>query len=240
MTNRIFMILYNDSVKKLSNGRLGIKEANMFELVEAAELKTYRKYCSDTLTKLRNNLNKSYDIVTQFTLVGSGASNLVTKNGDGPYDLDYNLIIIRMPNEYWNDLSKLKNKVMSELNKITQKTLFSDSKDSKSVITSLLHFNNTPQVEFSFDIAIIAKNKVGNYCRLIHNKHGMNTYGWEEVPKSNKLESKAKELKKLGYWPTVRRRYLELKNRYLSCQDDNHPSFVVYTETINQLYANIR
>ena len=33
-------------------------------------------------------------INTQFFLVGSGARNMVTQNGDGPIDFDYNLNIL--------------------------------------------------------------------------------------------------------------------------------------------------
>lgn len=37
-------------------------------------------------------------------------------------------------------------------------------------------------------------------------------------------------------WQEVRDRYLEMKNMYLSWQDRNHPSFVVYVEAVNEVY----
>ena len=138
-------------------GGLGTKgEVKMYEYVEESVIKPYRRYCSNIMIELRDSLNENYDIITQFSLVGSGSDsrNMVTASGNGPFDLDYNLQIIRMPDKYWNNLMKLKDTVRNDLNKIVHNTFFSDGKDSKSVITSLLHFNNEPDVEFSFDIAI--------------------------------------------------------------------------------------
>lgn len=212
----------------------------MYEYVDSRELDRYRRDCSNTMTQLRDELNRQYDIVTQFTLVGSGshARKLVTRNGDGPFDLDYNLIIVRMPNRYWDNLGLLKETVRRTLNQIEKNEWFSDGKDSTSVITALLHFKDTPQIEFSFDIAILAKNQNGNFCRLIHNKW-YNQYTWNEVPSSHNVRNKADDLKSDGYWGDVRKLYLDKKNMYLRRGDFNHPSFVVYVETINELYSRI-
>ena len=71
--------------------------------------------------------------------------------------------------------------------------------------------------------------------RLVHNKP-CNQYTWNEVPRSHQVKDKADELKEAGLWQEVRDRYLEKKNMYLSWQDRNHPSFVVYVETVNEVY----
>lgn len=212
----------------------------MYEYVIEKEIKRYRSDCSKTMEQLRDVLNEKYDINTQFSLVGSGGDsrNMVTRNGDGPFDLDYNLIIIRMPDEYWNNLKKLKDTVRNSLNKIVGKTWFSDGKDSRSVITSILHFKDSPEVEFSFDIAILGKNSKGNLCRLIHNNKGYynETFTWNEVPSSHNVRYLADVLKREGLWNEVREVYLGKKNMYLKRRDDNHPSFVVYVESVNEVY----
>lgn len=210
----------------------------MYEYVEESVIKPYRRYCSNIMIELRDSLNENYDIITQFSLVGSGSDsrNMVTANGDGPFDLDYNLQIIRMPQKYWKDLKKLKDTVRNELNKIVDNTFFSDGKDSKSVITSLLHFREKPKVEFSFDIAILAKNTNGNWCRLIHNKLFDDQFTWNEVPTSHNVKEKAQTLKANHLWNEVRDRYRNLKNKYLRNGDANHPSFIVYVEAVNQVY----
>ena len=104
----------------------------------------------------------------------------------------------------------------------------------------MLYFKDTPNVEFSFDVAIIKKNPNGNYMRLIHNKNmyalSWDQYTWNEVPNSHQVKDKADEIKEEGLWQEVRDRYLEKKNMYLSRQDCNHPSFVVYVEAVNEVY----
>ena len=76
--------------------------------------------------------------------------------------------------------------------------------------------------------------------RLIHNKNvyalGLDQYTWNEVPNSHQVKDKADEIKEEGLWQEVRDRYLEKKNMYLSWQDRNHPSFVVYVEAVNEVY----
>ena len=210
----------------------------MYEYVVEKEVKRYRSECSHILEQLRDLLNTEYGINTQFSLVGSGGDsrNMVTRNGDGPYDLDYNLIILAMSNEYWNDLRKLKDIVRNSLNKIVKDTLFSDGKDSHSVITSILHFTDTPKVKFSFDMAILAKNSKGNFCRLIHNKGYSDSFTWNEVPSSHNVKEKADILKRNSLCNKVRETYLNKKNMYLRRNDDNHPSFVVYVESVNEVY----
>ena len=212
----------------------------MYEYVVEKEVKRYRSDCSNTMEQLRDLLNEKYDINTQFSLVGSGGDsrNMVTRNGDGPFDLDYNLVIISMPNEYWNNLKMLKDRVRDSLNKIVGNTWFSDGKDSRSVITSILHFKDSPEVEFSFDIAILARNSNGNYCRLIHNNKGYwnEHFTWNEVPSSHNVKEKADILKRNSLWNEVRETYLNKKNMYLRRNDDNHPSFVVYVESVNEVY----
>lgn len=212
----------------------------MYEYVVENEVKRYRSNCSNTMEQLRDLLNEKYDINTQFSLVGSGGDsrNMVTRNGDGPFDLDYNLVIISMPNEYWNNLKILKDRVRDSLNKVVDNTWFSDGKDSRSVITSILHFKDLPEVEFSFDIAILARNSNGNYCRLIHNNKGYwnEHFTWNEVPSSHNVKEKADILKRNSLWNEVRETYLNKKNMYLRRNDDNHPSFVVYVESVNEVY----
>lgn len=211
----------------------------MYQFVSASETKRYRNDCAETLTDLRNLLSEEYDIQSDFVLVGSGARNLVTQNGSGPFDLDYNLIISSMPDAFRKDLRKLKNTIISSLNKVTNSNWFSDGHDSTSVVASYIYFTDTPNVQFSFDIAILWKNKNGTLCRLIHNKQ-YGTFTWCEVPSSKNVASKVEKIRNLGQWNNVRDRYLKLKNLYLSREDQNHPSFIVYVEAVNQVYQKIQ
>ena len=212
----------------------------MIRIVDEAECRRYRSDCSITLKKVCSML-KEKGITAQFTLVGSGARNMVTRNGDGPFDLDYNLEIIKAPNEYWNNLRHLKDIVRVLLDKAADLQCFSESKDSTSCLTALLHFKDEQTVEFKFDVAIVARNSKGILCRLIHNKNvlicGNEQYVWNEVPNSHDVAQKAKQIKAAELWLDVRDQYVRLKEMYLTrCWDKDHPSFIVYIEAINNVY----
>lgn len=213
----------------------------MYEFVNHAEVERYRKFCSQSLQSLCASL-KEFNIIAQPVLIGSGAKNLVTRNGDAPFDLDYNLVISKMSPVYHQDLFQLKKTIMTLLNSQFEQTLFSDAKDSTSVITSILHFPDRPQVKFSFDIGIVMKNSQGNFCRLIHQKKGYphGTFTWCEIPTSSKVGEKSSAIKNAGKWDDVRQRYLQLKNQYLCAGDRNHPSFVVYVEAVNQVFETLQ
>lgn len=221
-------------------GGMGGKEIIMaYEFVYASEYDAYRSHCSSVLTETCQRLKRK-DIIAQFILIGSGGRNLVTRNGNGPFDLDYNLNIIKAPDSYWNDLRKLKDTVRVALNDSEGFECFSPAHDSTSCLTAVLHFDDSPAMKFSFDVAIVAQNDNGNYLRLVHNKNawglGFDQYTWNEIPSSYDVKEKAKALKVAGLWEKVRSRYLELKNTYLIFRDKNHPSFVVYVESVNQVY----
>lgn len=214
----------------------------MYNLVDESEVKVYRSQCSSILTEVRDILKEQYNIVTQFTLVGSGARNLVTVNGNGQYDLDYNLEILKLPDNM--DLHRLKETIRKVLNQVVGGTFFTDGQDSTSVLTSNLYFKGEPNKRFSFDIAIVTKNSNGTLCRLIHNKNQhsfgkQGQYTWCEVPNSHNVLEKSKKIKNKNGWLKVRDRYVELKNLYLRRNDHNHPSFIVYVEAVNQVYNEI-
>jgi len=76
---------------------------------------------------------------------------------------------------------------------------------------------------------------------LINNKHYFSRglqgqYVWNEVKNSHNVKEKAEQIKKSGKWLEVRKKYVDLKNLYLSRQDKDHPSFIVYIEAVNQVY----
>ena len=184
---------------------------------------------------------KEKGISAQFILVGSGARNMVTRNGDGPFDLDYNREIIKAPEEYWNNLRSLKDTIRILLDKAAGLKCFSESQDSTSCLTALLHFKDEPAIKFKFDVAIVSRNSKGKLRRLIHNKNawglGMDQYVWNEIPDSHNVAQKVKRLKAEGLWLTVRDRYVDRKNTYLSrWLDKDHPSFIIYIETVNEIY----
>lgn len=207
----------------------------MYSYVPKSESKKFRMFCSDKLNQLKQELyKKGYEV--DFYLVGSGMKNLVTRNEEESYDLDYNIEFL---NVSIFDLKpqKIKDFIMSFLNIITVKgsSPFKNCQDSTSTITSRLVFDE--KLYFSFDVAILAKNKDGDFCRLIHNKKGGdNSYHWEQVPNSKEIYKRFDFLKKHGYFNELREIYLDKKNLYLCRNDHNHSSFIIFKECVNQMW----
>lgn len=131
----------------------------MYDFVYSSDVSQYREICSDILTKLQSCLKKEHDINTQFTLVGLRSENLVMRNGFDPLEMDYNLQIIGMADEYRDNLFKLKNAVRDSLNNIAGSTWFYDNfSRCAPAMSSLLYFKNAPNENFRFSVDIIKEN----------------------------------------------------------------------------------
>lgn len=200
--------------------------------------KPFFNRCYNVLVPLIAELKKIGIKATLYP-IGSGKRHLVTQkivNGKPQaYDLDFNLEIDldSLPPKY-KSLKKLKDKIRGLLNQImANKDFFSDGQDSTSVISVPLHFNDSKEIEFSFDLAIVSRNSYGNLQRLIHDK-SHNNYTWSPAKNSKDCDIKAERLKTPERWNKVRKRYLELKNQFIN--DNNHPSFICYVMAINEIY----
>ena len=183
-------------------------------------------------------LKEDYDIGANIYLVGSGARNLILQNEGNPVDLDYNLEIVRC--EDFEDCRFLKESTRKSFNNVLREYRLQDCEDSTSSLTSkLIQFNSGNKTEFSIDICITVRDDKDNYHRLIHEKTGWtlnDRYFWNIAPHSKDLKKKVEHIKKCGKWELVREQYLRIKNRYLSANDQDHPSFVCYAEAVNNVY----
>ena len=208
----------------------------MYKYVPKKEASQYKRYCSNLLVSLRDSLKKEEKIIVTCQLIGSGAKNMVTRNGKGPFDLDYNLVLSSIPEEYANNPGKVKEIVRLRLDALIKedKKNISPGKNSTSSITYIFHSHGKKKVDFKLDIAIILEDKKTAY-RLIYDKP-QNQYIWNELPHYAHLPEKVEWIKKSGKTNDLRDDYLRLKNMYLERQDDNHPSFVVYAEAVEEVY----
>lgn len=211
-------------------------EIFMYEYVTKREVARYRACCSDILNRLKMKLEKGYGIKAYVTLIGSGAKNMVTRNGKGSFDLDYNLVLTSIPQKYEKSPALLKNHIRETLNSMVDKR-FRPGKDSTSSIKYIVHAKDGTTVVFSFDVALIRED--GGGSKLIHDKK-QGVFIWNQIRDSGDLDKKVALIKKRGCWKSVRDGYLDLKNEYLSDGDRNHPSFVVYIQAVNQVYQTIR
>ena len=233
-TTDISELLPEEKIKAALQEHLQNIRQQVFDSVLNNSPEFFEHLVVDLLLKMGYGYDKNSGIVTGKPHDG-GIDGIISED-----KLGLDLIYIQAK-RFANDLRLLKETVRNALNRAERREFFSDAQDSTSCLTALLHFKDTPNVEFSFDVAITTKNKNGNYMRLIHNKNvyalGLDQYTWNEVPNSHQVKDRADKLKRAGLWQKVRDRYLEKKNMYLFRQDHNHPSFVVYVEAVNEVYS---
>ncbi len=205
----------------------------MYNYVSKAIVQPYKSFCADKMNQVKQMLWNEYDLDSDFYLVGSGAKNLVTQNEEEPFDLDWNLEINNLA-EQTKNAEWLKTTIMNFLNEILEDTPFSNCQDSTSVITS--RWKTKDGLHFSFDIAILVKNKNGTFMRMIHDKN-MNRYYWTEVPNSKDIYDKLDKLKEHKWWDDIRSTFLNKKNMYLRRNDRiKHPTFNIFVETVNEVW----
>lgn len=211
----------------------------MYHYVEDKEfLHKMRALAGELMQSLCHYLKEDYNIGANFYLVGSGAKNLILQNENNPIDLDYNLEIVKCDD--FEDCRHLKECVRKAFNKSLDEHDLHDCEDSTSSLTSKqIFFNFGNSTHFSIDVCIIAKDEQNNLYRLIHEKTGWfynDRYYWNLAPLSKNLKTKADYIKSCGKWELVREQYVRIKNKYLTQNDFNHPSFVCYIEAINNVY----
>ena len=213
----------------------------MYHYIEDKEFEQeMRSYCANIINQLVQKINNDDFLTVKAQLIGSGAKKLITQNGKEPVDLDYNLYILSFKGRFIPSERDIKEYVRKQFNIVLNKKGWSDCNDSTSALTTeyryFVHLKN--KTEFSIDLGIVKQDHYG-WHRLIHQKTGniyYDCYYWNLIPNSHSLAEKAALIKKAHLWMEVRETYLAKKIMYLHRQDFNHPSFIVYIETINEIY----
>lgn len=210
----------------------------MYHYFEDSEfLRRMRAESGALMQELCHRLKEDFDIGANSCLVGSGARNLVTQNANQPVDLDYNLEILRCVD--LNDCQALKEAVKRAFDQVLRRHNWCPCQDSTSVLTARRAFRNRGEPAFSIDVCITMRDESGQYHRLIHEKTGFlcsDRWFWNKLPHSRGLKEKAEYIKQQGKWHLVREQYLNIKNRYLTQNDHDHPSFVCYTEAVSNVF----
>ncbi len=206
----------------------------MYQFVtDKEELRELKNACETIIKNVQKSWLKEY-FTFQFVLIGSGSKNLITKNGEnGEYDLDYNFILQKDKQGLANNPKKIKELFIQAFNEANPGLGFKPAENSTSVITSKLVYEQ--RLFFSFDVAILCEGNNGNYLKIRRNKQN-NQYYWNEEKHSRNYQSKIKAIKDADKWNPLRDRYLELKNHYLSRQEDI-ASFSVLIQAINEIYG---
>ncbi|MGN1407589.1 hypothetical protein [Lactobacillus sp.] len=215
----------------------------MYEYVSKKTVKIYKARCNEYLSQLKKVLQDKYQLKVQSSLIGSGSKALVTRNGNEPFDLDYNLVLKSMPEDFEQDPKKLKDTVRVELDKIIHDNSSvhdSHGKDSTAPITYFFPARFHGEEPFGLDLGIIWQKK-GQALRLIHlKKDDPDRFVWNEVFDSKNTEARAKKIQEAKQWNELRNEYLKLKNGYLKNQSKDISSYVVYVEAVNNVFSRLK
>ena len=214
----------------------------MYHWIEdKAFLSRMKGLCSDLVNQLVQAINREGSLEVRQHLVGSGAKNLITQNASRPIDLDYNLEILRGNGIRINDGRWVKEYVRKIFDEVLARKGWEPCDDSTSALTTKLRcFPDGNQPLFSIDLCITRVDDFGRKLRLIHNKTGivqLDSWIWNEAPHAKGLEERVDWLKGNGYWLELREAYLYKKNMYLTRNDHNHSSYIVYIEAVNEVYS---
>ena len=204
----------------------------MFEYVNQRICKELRIECEKILNEVQEMVSEYFTF--QFFLIGSGERRLVTRNGKGPFDLDYNLILMKDKKGLINDPKRIKDIFLQAFNEVNPELGFSFAKNSTFVITSQLKLNDLP---FSFDCAIMCEGNNGNMYKIVFDKP--DRYIWNEIKHTKEFNAKYKYLVDKGLFGKIRELYLERKNEYLS-MGTKMSSFSVLCEIVNEMMQKTR
>lgn len=144
------------------------------EWVEQNEWQPLHNWCMGILQEVCTELQEE-GVSAQPKLMGSGKNRMVTRSGGSEIDLDYNLLLQKIPEEYRHEPGQLKDRVRVLMDRAARRNALKRgglsfgvgyTKNSTSVLTLHLHDWQTRAV-FHMDVALVWKNPAGKLCRLV-------------------------------------------------------------------------
>lgn len=207
-----------------------------YEYVNKKEYAPYKKEVEDIIRHAQRIMKQNYNTTFQYKLIGSAGRHLVTKikNGNKGYDFDYNLILQKF--DLRENPKKLKQQFMNAFNEAVIGTPYSPPEDSTSSITIKAIDKKNSKIIRSFDLAIIYYLDDEGYKYLRNLKNGQCEFWLRKLPAN--IDAKLDEIKEYeDGWNMVINEYLKLKNRN---KDINKKSFILYLESINNVYNQLR
>jgi hypothetical protein len=161
----------------------------MCERVSKRKSRIARTRANAILNEVRKKLKDEYKFTTR--LVGSATRNTIVKDGEGKYDLDYQILLTH------NSKSSLaandvKNRFMTIFEKVTEDYEDETIYNSTTAITLI-----NSQHNFSIDFVILKiLNDPGLIIRRANNTDdpSVNNYVWNELPEINQAYQTFKDM----------------------------------------------
>lgn len=174
-------------------------------------------------------------------LVGSTKRNLVLVGNEG-FDLDYQLRFSRMPEEYLNNAKETKGLFRRYFNKAKKELglKLTDCEDSTHVLTMKNIVNK--KVEYSYDIAILRLDSVGQYIILKNEKQEKeDDYHYVQLPDCEDFTERYKKVRASEAWTLLRDKYKEKKEKYQTTKKDDRPaSFSLLGQAVNEVIQELK
>ena len=213
----------------------------MYEYVKRKEYQPVRLELEEIIRKVHHYMRKEYNLTFEHRLIGSGHRHLVTriKGGNKGFDFDYNFIIPHPGEGYHWKADVIKNQFTEALKFALKGTKYSNPQDSTSAITIKVVDQSKSSISHSCDFAIIyySKDEDFNGYYYLKNWKKQNRYSFEQRICSSDIDEKLDKI--LSYpngWNMISKEYLKLKN---ANKDKNKKSFVLYLESINNVYYQL-
>ena len=174
-------------------------------------------------------------------LVGSTKRNLVLVGNEG-FDLDYQLRFEKIPQKYLDDAKEMKDLFRGYFNKAIKELglKLTDCEDSTHVLTMKNVVNK--KVEYSYDIAILRLDSVGQYIILKNEKQEKKEdYHYVQLPDCEDFTKKYKKVRTSAAWTLLRNKYKEKKEMYQNTKKDDRPaSFSLLGQSVNEVIQALR
>lgn len=174
-------------------------------------------------------------------LVGSTKRNLVLVGNEG-FDLDYQLRFEKIPQKYLDDAKEMKDLFRGYFNKARKELglKLTDCEDSTHVLTMKNVVNK--KVEYSYDIAILRLDSVGQYIILKNEKQEKEEdYHYVQLPDCEGFTERYKKVRTSEAWTLLRDKYKEKKEMYQNTKKDDRPaSFSLLGQALNEVIQELK
>ena len=200
------------------------------EYLTKKKTKKNRKEFYNIYNRLKQQLGDEWS--TSYTLVGSTKRNLVLVGNEG-YDLDYHVYIYKNPKL---DDEGIKILFKNEHDEIVEDYNLTPCEDSTHVLTMNKIVDH--QIEYAYDIAIMRKNKSGEYLILKNEKqnNGNGPYHFVQVPQAKGFIEKYKKIDNEEKRTKLKEIYKTKKEEQQNySKEDRKHSFSLLLEAINEV-----
>lgn len=214
------------------------KGKDRFEMVEQKDVDNVLHIIRPVLGSLNTYMNENHpDYVFERRIVGSARRGVVSRirGGNKGFDIDVNLVIKRPKDAKLNG-KDVHTAFLKGLRKAIKGTPFSDPEESSSVFTLKSVDRSNSKIVYGVDLAVIYYEPDGTIRFLQYHKSN-GGFGFQKRDLPRNLDDMERIIiDHYGGDDIIAESYIRNKN---SNHDNNKHSFIIYVETICNLYHQI-